>query len=1110
MQYCPGFETNRGYCDNVEVLAETYNALYHYQVTCPGNHDLVHVNPTDRRSYFRHKNIADCNMMSQWHKDWQAKFPVHMQEVSFAKLDNMVKARRADIHISKHNTIIEFQHSYIEPAEVINRVNDYAKYGKHVIWVVDGGVDIKVTNLSEHNRRFLHFTSNMWKYDSFVTCAVIYIHINQYVYKVYPNAVKSYMIDVDSPLTVDEFINYIYNNDPILTKVTLPPQCTLYITQQGAGNGKTYGIVQKLISKEFAHYDYFIMVTKMHSAKHIMYQELLKQFADGKLKDLDKTSTRDQEESNKKYIVRFTNSNSDSNTEKAAVFSTIDSLMYTLGDRTASGIDKFAAIVESIIRDTQLSIQHSIQYSQKGLSAINIPLNKRMCLICDEIQDLRRDYAEAIIKIMRDKYVDAYIVGDKLQSIQFGDNAFVYLTEKSFPNIIKITPPKTNVCRRFTNPAFVDFVNDMIDFSKYNLPLITADTTANDPAALCVFKRASTSMQDRVSRCDIDQIMNYYAIEVDQYNREPADFLFVTVFTTQNNLMDALESEINIFWQNRLKDNEKFTKYAVFHKSEEGSSIDLTESENATRMVSIHASKGDGRNVVFVIGITEQSLNKFCSNEPAEHRSLVYDSLLHVAFTRMKQKLYIRVNCNNDELCKRLQKHGNFTLGHDRISNKTQIRQLTSRVSTTACKIVKPLYDLLTTNEDKNAIIDMRHHNIRYYIMIINFLLTVMPTDSKYQIKAVMIKLSRAHIRRHASKQYNDDTSQGDKTINNEPHIIKLLQIDQTSRHTDYTKYLEIIHNTCLTVQSKIKSWLQNGEIHLCPYENVIFYYMYNRSHNWKAFDISMMDLYNITDKYSKFYLNPNDHVHCKCKDFNICHEFVGKEYFLKNHYDIMAKYNIGLMDYLKNKQLNFLTFHSAKIGTESTCILRTTFICVAYNTSTVYMFYFKPQFTEMNKYQVIWNSLFDALIIMLQHDKRDKEGNYERFAGRKVVASIVSLDEIREINWSNELHTTRLIFIDYIARLLIDKYKQIADHIVDYYITQATNREDTELIWYEYEKSYADDDQKNIPRFVESSFRDFVFRGGLSSVLCRNILHENITTHVNHFVKLLKSTIKT
>ena len=74
--------------------------------------------------------------------------------------------------------------------------------------------------------------------------------------------------------------------------------------------------------------------------------------------------------------------------------------------------------------------------------------------------------------------------------------------------------------------------------------------------------------------------------------------------------------------KNKYNDKE-YIKHSVFHKSD-SISIDLTESDNATRIVSIHSSKGDGRPVVFCIGLSENSLKKF-SNEP---NNIIYE-LIH-------------------------------------------------------------------------------------------------------------------------------------------------------------------------------------------------------------------------------------------------------------------------------------------------------------------------------------------------------------------------------------------------------------------------------------------------------------------------------------------------
>ena len=59
-----------------------------------------------------------------------------------------------------------------------------------------------------------------------------------------------------------------------------------------------------------------------------------------------------------------------------------------------------------------------------------------MLLIGDEMQDLHEDYMKAVIKITRERYVDFYAVGDKLQSISIEKNAFTFL-DKELPKVIE-------------------------------------------------------------------------------------------------------------------------------------------------------------------------------------------------------------------------------------------------------------------------------------------------------------------------------------------------------------------------------------------------------------------------------------------------------------------------------------------------------------------------------------------------------------------------------------------------------------------------------------------------------------------------------------------------
>ena len=86
------------------------------------------------------------------------------------------------------------------------------------------------------------------------------------------------------------------------------------------------------------------------------------------------------------------------------------------------------------------------------------------------------------------------------------------------------------------------------------------------------------------------EIMKYYKKEVTENNRNPNDFLIVTPFVNTNPLVDFLHDRIRKFWKTR-ENKDKYEKYSVFHKSKEGSSIDLSESDDATRIVSIHSSK---------------------------------------------------------------------------------------------------------------------------------------------------------------------------------------------------------------------------------------------------------------------------------------------------------------------------------------------------------------------------------------------------------------------------------------------------------------------------------------------------------------------------------------
>lgn len=94
-------------------------------------------NSDNIRTHFAHKRNALCfdnwkHDMSDWHFDWQSKFPIENREVVVEK-DGIV--HRADVLINE--TVIEFQHSPISSEEFEARNSFYKSCGYQVVWVFD-------------------------------------------------------------------------------------------------------------------------------------------------------------------------------------------------------------------------------------------------------------------------------------------------------------------------------------------------------------------------------------------------------------------------------------------------------------------------------------------------------------------------------------------------------------------------------------------------------------------------------------------------------------------------------------------------------------------------------------------------------------------------------------------------------------------------------------------------------------------------------------------------------------------------------------------------------------------------------------------------------------
>ena len=128
------------FAENLEgVLVEASQAAKEEKYICRGCGEAVRLRAVGSKSksvHFAHLPGSQCEWqhadMSEWHRDWQMRFPEECREVGLEK--NGVK-HRADVLVN--NTVIEFQHSPIPLNEFHARNEFYLGCGYRLIWVFD-------------------------------------------------------------------------------------------------------------------------------------------------------------------------------------------------------------------------------------------------------------------------------------------------------------------------------------------------------------------------------------------------------------------------------------------------------------------------------------------------------------------------------------------------------------------------------------------------------------------------------------------------------------------------------------------------------------------------------------------------------------------------------------------------------------------------------------------------------------------------------------------------------------------------------------------------------------------------------------------------------------
>jgi hypothetical protein len=268
---------------------------------------------------------------------------------------------------------------------------------------------------------------------------------------------------------------------------------------------------------------------------------------------------------------------------------------------------------------------------------------------------------------MLDTNCDIHIVGDKLQTLEFEDNFLTSIIKENglIENItLKINTP-ININRRIKVNGMRQEINSLIDFKKYELPEIECNKENEiQPSTIEIIETETIYANDKDIKkidCFVKKILEKVEYEVNTNNYTPENFMFIFPIMKNNIIASELQTKLTEYWINKFNNNEyiqsinnnywknykhvEYTQYVYLHKHTEGICINTNDSVNASRIMSIRTSKGDGREVVFILGVTEKSL-KIVSDKKI---GLVYDSHLHVALTRAKCKNYFGLEINGDK-----------------------------------------------------------------------------------------------------------------------------------------------------------------------------------------------------------------------------------------------------------------------------------------------------------------------------------------------------------------------------------------------------------------------------------------------------------------------------
>lgn len=950
-------------------------------VTCKHDHPLVFCNGKYVKKYLRHENQNDVlkgGDMSDWHKELQGLFR-HTEYKYKKRGKEQLKDRRADVYLDETH-ILELQHSNIEYSEVVCRYNDYALHNVSVIWLIDGNTNDVIIEELDHGGYLIEFKSK-WKYKSFQQkYDYILLDIGGKIFKIGVNLVTNKMFRAKEYKNRDDIVHMLTHSPSEIWNMwsdeTNEIKPTLTIKQEGAGNGKTFGI-WKTISLSFDKSTY-IICTKQHTAKEVILKELNDQAKRKEFHVVNNMIELTDERSNKQIKVNYKHKHS--NRECLVIIGTIDSFIWGLTSKSTGGNNLFEGLLKNVIQNGCDKINKNngeMKYAQEYIKLNN------MCEVwLDESQDLSILYYKAIVKIILNTKIDCVVVGDKLQSLEYEQNFMTHIEPSDYINIIHEQPK--NINRRIKVQNMSQKINTLIKFGAFGVPEISIE---NEDKLEYRYKDTIETFQQKIKKKDIeteetidlevDNIITMVGKEVKQFGYKPNDFLFIFPIMKNNTVAGELETALNEYWVKTLGYKDEYKQFAVLHKHEDGTVIDTSKSIDASRIMSIKASKGDGRSVVFVLDVTENALKLFSNHE----KNVIYESMLHVALTRAKHKIYFGLCNNNDDIDKR------FSMLDYNIEYKPSVSKSSSLNNISRFINGRELENILQNNgvkeyqdnEDKKSenqsIIDWEYHCVRRSIFHIYVFFEIYNLNNNErffnnsQLKVTLDKISKIKVKCVNGKElYSELRQKSDYKIMKDLNYIPVWNNESYS----HKKLSKTLKDKIISIQSRYRrDHLSIGV--LTPFECSILHYCIDIFCNKIYHDVTPSLMYNII---KSFELSGDEK------------ELIEETKNIKNVMARLLSENIFKQDNISWNIEHVVMYN----GNNDNLKIHTRFPIIGNSETDVYHFKLVTDLSRINYAEVMNDIALERFIISNANSNEYDVNNMTRFSKKRIITIIVIL----------------------------------------------------------------------------------------------------------------------